>query len=89
MIDDIISFLENEAVVYFKVKKGNCGLTDKKRTIWLNPNEDILPTVIHEAIHCLRNDWSEKKVRKEEERICKKLTINQWQQVFRAINLKG
>jgi hypothetical protein len=44
------------------------------KEITIDYRKDIIPTLIHEAIHHWHSDWSEKKVIKEEKRITNLLT---------------
>ncbi len=62
-------------IILKKINK-NRGITDY-RTIWLNPHEHILPTLIHECLHIFYPDWCETKVLKYESQIFHKLTAKQ------------
>ena len=56
--------------------------------IYLHPRQDILSTVIHEALHLLYEDWSENKVCRTEASICKGLSITQFKKILRLIAIK-
>lgn len=45
---------------------------------FVDPRHSLLPTVIHEALHVLYPEWSERKVMSMEEQICKKMSHRQW-----------
>lgn len=66
----------NKVPIVFKRLKGRQGETDRE-TIWLNPNERLLDTLIHECLHVLYWSWSETQVNKITAQTLNKLSEKQ------------
>lgn len=79
----------DEVDVTFERSRVYRGSTDKFLIIFLDPNEEILPTLIHECLHMLYLNWSETKILKHETAIfhllSKKQIINLLQVMVHAI----
>ena len=90
MVRQVLNYLRTVRF-YFFTKIGRAGETDYEGKIWLNPNHDILPTAIHEAIHCLRPDLTEEQVLKKEAAVCNRMRNKDWRELLEIVtaNLKG
>jgi hypothetical protein len=90
MVRQVLNYLKT-AKFYFLTKIGTAGETDYEGKIWLNPNNDILPTAIHEAIHCLRPNLTEEQVIKKEASVCHQMRNKDWRELLEIItaNLRG
>jgi len=58
---------------------------DKTQDITIDYRRDIIPTLIHEALHHWHPDWSETKVIKHESLIINALTPKQIKNIIKAI----
>jgi len=85
---DIFEFLQGGVRIKLKVIPRKCGWTNREDEIVLNPKYDILSTLLHECIHCLRGDLTEAEVLKEEKRIAELMTNSEWKHLLRIIYLK-
>ena len=66
--------------IVIKKLKGICGLYEaegKKVTITIDHRKEIIPSLIHEALHHWYPDWSESRVEKHERLIVNALTPSQ------------
>jgi hypothetical protein len=72
--------------IILKKIRGTRGQTDHK-IIWLNPQENILPTLIHECLHILYPNWNESKVYKYEAQIFNQLTPRQIKKLLLRVAL--
>ena len=53
--------------------------------LYIDPRKDILPTLIHEVLHCWYPTWSEDRVYKEESRILKSLSCSQAKHILKVL----
>lgn len=53
---------------------GNRWINEK---IAINPKKDVVPTAVHEAIHCIHPEWREVCVYAKEREIVRKMSKNQ------------
>lgn len=67
--------------IIIKRMKKNRGLTDEKN-IWLDPDDRILPTLIHECLHILYPDKDEKEITTLEKKVAKRITDNQMKKLL-------
>ncbi|MFA5020904.1 MAG: hypothetical protein WC517_02480 [Patescibacteria group bacterium] len=76
----------NEVPIILKKIRSTRGITDAK-TIWLNPQNDILLVIIHECLHVLYWSWSETKVTKSAVKIFNQLTPRQMKNLLLRLAL--
>lgn len=91
-IDHIIRRLYNllkrhsDRIILQKLPKNVSGYYDDgTEEITIDYRKDIVPTLIHEAIHHWHPDWCERKVIKEEKRITKFLTVRQCKNILKTL----
>jgi len=53
--------------------------------IVLDPRRAVVPTLIHELLHHWHDDWSEKKVVAEEDKIVDSLSSNQMKNILKML----
>jgi hypothetical protein len=71
--------------IVLKKLKGMCALYEtegNKVTITIDPRKDILPSLIHEALHHWYPDWPESRVEKHERLIVNALTPSQTKNII-------
>ena len=66
----------NENIIVLKKLKNICGSCDWEE-IDLDYRKELIPTLIHEVLHYLHEDWSETKVLKVEKHIVNSLSVKQ------------
>jgi hypothetical protein len=73
--------------IVFKKIRGACGyyLNDKSISINLDYRKEIIPTLIHEALHHWHPDWSETKVLNNERMIINNLSMRQIKNILRVL----
>lgn len=62
--------------------KKNRGITDCEKGIWLDPNDRILPTIIHESLHILYPNKSEAEIYSLETKISKRISEQQMKRLL-------
>jgi len=88
IIRRICYFLCNhsECICFQKLPKNICGYYDGgTEEIIIDYRKDIIPTLIHEALHLWYPNWPEKQVVKEEKRIVRNLTPNHCKNIIKAL----
>ena len=54
-------------------------------TLYIDPRKEILPTLIHEVLHCWYQNWGEKEVYQEEKRILRILSCTQAKNILKVL----
>lgn len=82
----ILTFTKRKPAAFFNLRKmhntvGLCYWTD----IELDYRRDIIPTAMHEILHCLYPDWSESKIKYAESRIINSCTSLEIAEFFKCL----
>jgi len=84
----LYTFLRNnpENIIIKKLYGNTCGLYDHAtEEIIIDYRKDIIPTLVHEFIHHLHNDWKESKVIKKEIEIMIAMSPHQCRNILRIL----
>lgn len=85
--NQIIYVLENKEVrIIIKNLSYKIAGEQQGRFIRLNPRMDILSTCIHEILHYLYPEWSEKKVLRVEIEICRTLSPRKFKKILKLMS---
>lgn len=84
--NQIIKVLKNREVIITLKKMTKVAGEQQGKYIRLNPRLDILSTCIHEILHYLYPEWSEKKVLRTEIEICRSLSPLKFKNILKLIS---
>lgn len=65
--------------------KGCVGQTDYDK-VWLDFRRDILPTFLHECVHLIYPDWTEKRVLSTERKVISEISNRQAKNLLKAMS---
>ena len=86
--DHICAQLRRSSVKVRLMALGENAGEQEGLVIRLDPQTKILPVLIHETLHLIYPDWTEKRVLREEARIASRLSNRQYRKLFFLLNEK-
>jgi hypothetical protein len=86
LYNQIINVLENREVIITLRTMVKVAGEQQGKYIRLNPRMDILSTCIHEILHYLYPEWSEKKVLRTEIEICRSLSRLKFKRILKLMS---
>ncbi|OGY50089.1 MAG: hypothetical protein A3J65_04320 [Candidatus Buchananbacteria bacterium RIFCSPHIGHO2_02_FULL_45_11b] len=72
--------------VFFQKLRNGRGETDTVAAIYLDPENQVLPTFIHECLHVLYPEWKESRILMAEKRIFNSLNEKQIKNLLARLN---